>query len=145
MTRTPNRYVKGHVQTLFQHIGKKYYSVQPELATTRPQDPFDMILREFVPRCSQPPVLHPSTERERTPLMKILNWDIHLSKYREQREERAILLSLRAPASTDELHLAKMQATVLAYIRWGMTAANGSQSLTIRKHLIHGAIIPRGQ
>jgi len=142
---TTDSFIEATVQTLFEHVGHQFFQVCPELSEIAHRDPFTTIVSDFIPSMPAVPVLPARTERERTPFMKVLNWDLHMSEYRESRTQRTLALSLLDAPAEDEPHLRLLGSAVEKYIRGGMELSMAErQSLTVRKHLVHGKSIPNG-
>jgi hypothetical protein len=143
---TTDSFIEATVQTLFEHVGHQFFQVNPELSEVVHRDPFTTIIADFIPSMPAVRVLPAHTERERTPFMKILNWDLHMSEYRESRTKRTLALSLLDAPAEDEPDLRLLGSAVEKYIRAGMEFSLAErQSLTVRKHLMHGESIPSGQ
>ena len=142
-SKTSSYYAKVIVQTLFKGIGKKFFQVLPELAGVHTRDPFDLILCDFITNIPPPAVAPPDTERERTPFMKVVNWDKRMEEFRDPPSQRALILSLTSSPDSSEPHLLRLLDAMEEYIRYGMRIATSDpQSLTVRKHLRHGETIP---
>lgn len=143
---TTDSFIEASVQTLFEHVGHQFFQVHPELSEIAHRDPFTAIISDFIPSMPAVPVLPAYTERERTPFMKVLNWDLHMAEYRESRAQRASALSLLDGPAEDEPHLRLLGTAVEQYIKKGIDLSMAErQSLTVRKHLVHGEFIPSGQ
>jgi hypothetical protein len=119
--------------------------VDPELEDIATTDPFDRVLGDFLPNCPPPQVIPPTTDRERTPFLKFMNWDNHLAEQRADPSQRQLIRSLCHDPLPEEHYLSKISVLMEKYIRWGMDIIKKeNQAFTIRKTLVHGEHIPRG-
>lgn len=142
-----NCHYPATVQSLSQHFSRVFFQVLPELAGVPLHDPLDRVLRDYIPNLPRPSVAPPDTERERTPFMRFMNWDRHLSHVRTDQSKLGLVLSLqqRPAPGPEESHLSRLTTAVQSYIRLGTRICrNENQSFTIRKILIHGENIPSG-
>jgi Orsellinic acid/F9775 biosynthesis cluster protein D len=139
------------VQTVLNSVNRKYFQVERELENVSLDDPWSHILPDFTSGLSLPsPIARPDTERERTPFMRFMGWDHHLSRFSTDKPNLNRILSLQqAPTSEETLgvtHLCMLTTAVEAYIRLGIKiCGDHSQSFSVRKSLVHGKNIPSGR
>lgn len=133
------------LQTLYPHVGHKYFEVQPLLVDVPVDSALSLILRDFIPNLPPLPVVPVDTERERTPFMQQMNWDNHMDRIRGDPAMHTRLKGLLAPAAKGEPGLVDLHTITLAYMKSGADVGRfGTQSLTVRKHLRQGANISQG-
>lgn len=127
------------VQTLFLTFGVKYFEVEPALASVPKGSPLNYILQQFLPSLEPDPILPPDTERERTPFMRVVNWDSHMQDIRGDPGRRKLHKEFIAAPASDELASLLLGKVVLQYINLGIELGWGHrQHLTIWKHLAQG-------
>jgi len=139
-------YYRTTVQTLFSHFAREYFQVDPRLTNLPLQDPIDHLLRVYIPGLPGPSVTLPDTDRERTPFMRFMNWDQHLSHIQTDKSRFSLLLSLQQPLTPEEGHLSRLATAVQEYIRLGMRISlQHDQSFSVLKSLVHGRNTPSEQ
>lgn len=128
------------IQTLFANVGKKFYEVIPVSASADTSNPFlAALLSDFIPNLPPPPVTGPDTERERTPFIRLMNWDKRMEHIRTDPTKHAALKRLLAPASDSEPELVHLKTIISTYLkRGGSIGWNCNQKFAVRKHLIQG-------
>jgi len=142
-------YHSATVQTLFHVTNRAYFQVLPQLENIPIENPFHQVLQEYTPALSilPPPIAGPDTERERTPFMRIMDWDHHLSRFLTDKESLDRILSLQQAPTPGEVyekaHFSMLTAAVLEYIQEGIRICRQeSQGFTVRQKLVHGEVLP---
>ena len=142
--KVSNCYRPSTVQTLYPHVGRVFFQVEPGLEAIPFNDPWNHVLRDYIPNLPLIPVSPPDTEREVTPFLKAMGWEHHLSHFRTDRSKRGLILSLQCRPTEHEGHFSRLAEAVLKYIQLGVKICEDhSQSFTIRQILIYGKDIPR--
>lgn len=142
----PECYRKGvSAQTLFTHFGAKMFEVQKHLASgrTSSRSVLNIVLQDLLPKEPKVPLpITPDSDKERTRFLAFMDWDTHLHSYRIDKKRHTLLKDLRM-ASFPSAY-SSLKPTLLEYIALGRDASSGgtSQSLTVRKHILHGRNIP---
>lgn len=130
------------VQAYFQSIGTKYFEVLPALNGVKEDHVLSIVLRRFIPCLPEPEPSSPDTERERTPFMKLMNWDFIMKSIRLDKDARLLLKDLRSPPTKEDVFYQRLNEGVLGYIWQGMEVVSTTQqSLTVRKIIMHGSHI----
>ncbi|KIM74537.1 hypothetical protein PILCRDRAFT_14322 [Piloderma croceum F 1598] len=81
-----------------------------------------------------------SKEKERTPFLRHMKWDEHLTDIRMSEDKRNLIHQLKAPARLDELGYYQLAKVVDDYIAQGMDIGwNHNNHARVRKHLVQGA------
>lgn len=129
------------VQSLYSGIGRAYFQVKPELEGVPFHDPWHHIVQDYIPNLPPLSLAPPNTDRERTPFMKFMGWDQHLSDVLTDRSKLKLqaVLTLQQCPTAEEGHLSRLTAVVREYIRLGMKVCRSqTQSMGVQKILIHG-------
>ena len=123
-----------------------FFQVEPELVDIPIHDHLDRLLRDYLPSLPPPSVTFPDTDQERTPFMKFMKWDRHLSCFRTNPSKIKLILSLQNAPTSEEGDLSRLTVAVKEYIRLGMKICEGhSQSYNVQTILMHGRNIPSGK
>ena len=142
-------YHSATVQTLFHVTNRAHFQVLPQLENIPIENPFHQVLQEYTPALSilPPPIAGPDTERERTPFMRIMDWDHHLSHFLTDKESLDRILSLQQAPTPGEVyekaHFSMLTTAVLEYIQEGIRICRQeSQGFTVQQKLMHGKVLP---
>jgi Protein of unknown function (DUF3505). len=127
-TVSPNlRYIKGTLQTFFQHFGQHYFQVNPALTALSADDTFAIYMRDHVPKFPAFPAPPPLTEREIPPLLHVTQWHEHLSGYTTNTQTRQELISLvNLKSSSAQGGLKKVGEVCFEYLKDIRAKANRS-------------------
>jgi hypothetical protein len=129
------------VQTLFPNFNRRFFEVEPSIARLTSKDPLTFIMKNFIPSVEKAPLVEiPNTDRERTPFMKGVNWDLHMDDYRTDAQRFALLRSFRA--TTNAEYYGGLFTAALDYVGMGAEIASSClHSFTVRKHIMQGPFI----
>jgi len=127
------------VQSLFVSFGIHYFQVDPALCQLQPYTVPSIIERYIHSLPKIPPPGAVETERERSVLLSMTNWDTHMEDFRTNPVLHARLKLLK---TTDGPNTAGLSAVCLDYLKKGRFICDQSQQgYTIRKHIIQGPTI----
>lgn len=100
------RYHRGHVQTFFPHINRRYFQVDPPIPNSTPL--FDIYMKKEVPTYEAFDVTIPAAPREIPPLLYQTRWHDHLEAYITDKGKRRTLATLAHPTQYTKCPLWKL-------------------------------------
>jgi hypothetical protein len=97
----------------------QFFAVDPSLAQPPTSDPFELYLKNDVPKLPQRPVLQPPTHtREIPPLLQITGWQLHLEDHIHDKVKLKSLLKLMdLPSLKDDGPRGRLRNVVWEYMK----------------------------
>jgi hypothetical protein len=127
------------IQTLFAHIGKKFFEVEPALRDIPPDDILTRLIQDFLPTLPAPSIPPSDNPNERDALLRLMQWDVYMEHYYTVPSKRAAILALKSPPRQADPAFQRLRVAMLDYVKLGMhVGKNVSPNLTVRKHLVQG-------
>ena len=134
------------VQQLFTGIGHAYFEIDADLQSSAVQPDLRTSLKKMVQTIHSSAIVPPDTERERTPLIRCMDWDTFMPNLRMDPKKRhavQLLTQKHTPEEHDGIFPPLVQAVQLHFDK-AASIINGIPSkMAYAQTLVHGANIPR--
>jgi len=131
---------------MFTGVGNSYFEVAANLESGGSPDLRSSLSRLLEPRLEAALVTAPSTERERTPLIRFMGWDLVMQDVRNIAKQRAAV-NLTKEKHNEEEHggiFVRLREAVEDHFLKAFTILDGHpHRFTILKIMFHGRSVPR--
>lgn len=134
------------VQRLFTAIGNAYFEIDSDRHGNIAKPDLRASLKQMIISLQSPVIAPPNTERERTPLIRCMDWDTFLPDIRMDptRRRAAHLLSQKHTSEEYGGLFTHLVDAIHLHFDKAATILNGNSSkMSYARTLIHGATIPR--
>jgi hypothetical protein len=120
------------IQSIFTPVGDHYFEVNPSLAGLPSDDLFAIYMRDEVPKMPEFPATAPEDSRDVNPLLRSMQWHVHLANYTKDRRTRDAIRSLVVlPGNPAKTGIGSLGRVALDYLKDIRNKANSS-SLSMR-------------
>jgi hypothetical protein len=117
-----NRLLRTHVQSFFKQPDVKWFSVDPGLSNRTEEDEddhYELLVQELIPNMPERPVVMSDDNRNRTLLLRVTDWDMHLKPFVKTALEREGVRNLtKLPVEKEEPILFPIRAAFLQYMQF---------------------------
>ena len=143
---TEGRHRPCQVQRLITGVGNSYFEIDSDLHGSNATQDLRASLKEMVLAFQAPVIPPPNTERERTPLIRCMDWDTFLPNIRMDPTRRRAAHLLAQKHTSEEYNgiFTHLVDAIRLHFDKAATILNGLPSkMSYAQTLIHGATIPR--